>query len=62
VIEGVISVLVMYRVVRRWAGVVPGLLAAGIFTLTPDQASPPGARRRLRHHVRVRQDRELMGG
>ncbi|AUI63990.1 glycosyltransferase family 39 protein [Amycolatopsis sp. BJA-103] len=39
VIEGVISVLVMYRVVRRWAGVVPGLLAAGIFTLTPVLAS-----------------------
>lgn len=39
VIEGVISVLVMYRVVRRWAGVAPGLLAAGIFTLTPIAAS-----------------------
>jgi 4-amino-4-deoxy-L-arabinose transferase-like glycosyltransferase len=39
VIEGVISVLVLYRVVRRWAGVVPGLLAAGIFTLTPVAAS-----------------------
>lgn len=39
VIEGVISVLVMYRVVRRWAGIVPGLLAAGIFTLTPIAAS-----------------------
>jgi 4-amino-4-deoxy-L-arabinose transferase-like glycosyltransferase len=39
VIEGVISVLVMYRVVRRWAGVVPGLLAAGIFALTPIAAS-----------------------
>nr|ACJ60963.1 VEG21 [uncultured soil bacterium] len=39
VIEGVISVLVMYRVVRRWVGVVPGLLAAGIFTLTPVAAS-----------------------
>ncbi|OXM68548.1 mannosyltransferase [Amycolatopsis vastitatis] len=39
VIEGVISVLVMYRVVRRWAGVVPGLLAAGIFTFTPVAAS-----------------------
>jgi 4-amino-4-deoxy-L-arabinose transferase-like glycosyltransferase len=39
VIEGVICVLVMYRVVRRWAGVVPGLLAAGIFTLTPVAAS-----------------------
>jgi 4-amino-4-deoxy-L-arabinose transferase-like glycosyltransferase len=39
VIEGVISVLVMYRVVRRWAGVVPGLLAAAIFALTPITAS-----------------------
>jgi 4-amino-4-deoxy-L-arabinose transferase-like glycosyltransferase len=39
VIEGVISVLVMYRVVRRWAGVAPGLLAAAIFTLTPIAAS-----------------------
>ena len=39
VIEGVVSVLVMYRVVRRWAGVVPGLLAAGIFALTPIAAS-----------------------
>ncbi|MFD2420202.1 ArnT family glycosyltransferase [Amycolatopsis pigmentata] len=39
VIEGVISVLVMYRVVRRWAGVVPGLLAAGIFAFTPVAAS-----------------------
>ena len=42
VIEGVISVLVLYRVVRRWAGVVPGLLAAGIFTLTPIAASTFG--------------------
>nr|ADU56149.1 hypothetical protein CA915-28 [uncultured organism CA915] len=39
VIEGVISVLVLYRVIRRWAGVVPGLLGAGIFTLTPVTAS-----------------------
>jgi 4-amino-4-deoxy-L-arabinose transferase-like glycosyltransferase len=39
VIEGTIAVLVMYRVVRRWAGVVPGLLAAGIFALTPIAAS-----------------------
>jgi 4-amino-4-deoxy-L-arabinose transferase-like glycosyltransferase len=39
VIEGVISVLVMYRVVRRWAGPVPGLLAAGIFAVTPIAAS-----------------------
>jgi len=39
VIEGVIAVLVMYRVVRRWAGAVPGLLAAGIFAFTPVAAS-----------------------
>jgi 4-amino-4-deoxy-L-arabinose transferase-like glycosyltransferase len=39
VIEGVVTVLVMYRVVRRWAGVVPGLLAAGIFAFTPVVAS-----------------------
>jgi 4-amino-4-deoxy-L-arabinose transferase-like glycosyltransferase len=39
VIEGVVSVLVMYRAVRRWAGVVPGLLAAAVFTLTPIAAS-----------------------
>jgi 4-amino-4-deoxy-L-arabinose transferase-like glycosyltransferase len=39
VIEGVVSVLVMYRVVRRWVGVVPGLLAAAIFALTPIAAS-----------------------
>jgi 4-amino-4-deoxy-L-arabinose transferase-like glycosyltransferase len=39
VIEGVVSVLVMYRVVRRWAGAVPGLLAAGIFAATPIAAS-----------------------
>jgi 4-amino-4-deoxy-L-arabinose transferase-like glycosyltransferase len=35
VIEGVISVLVMYRVIRRWAGPQAGLLAAGLFALTP---------------------------
>ena len=39
VIEGVVSVLVMYRVVRRWKGVPAGLVAAGIFTLTPIAAS-----------------------
>ncbi len=39
VIEGVVSVLAMYRVVRRWAGPVPGLLAAGIFAATPIVAS-----------------------
>jgi 4-amino-4-deoxy-L-arabinose transferase-like glycosyltransferase len=35
VIEGIISVLVMYRVVRRWMGPEAGLLAAGLFALTP---------------------------
>jgi len=39
VIEGVVSVLAMYRVVRRWAGPVPGLLAAGLFAATPIAAS-----------------------
>ena len=39
IIEGVIATLAMYRVVRRWAGPVPGLLAAGIFALTPIAAS-----------------------
>ena len=39
VIEGVIAVLAMYRVVRRWAGAVPGLLAAAVFALTPIAAS-----------------------
>ena len=39
VVEGVIATLAMYRVVRRWAGPVPGLLAAGIFALTPIAAS-----------------------
>jgi len=39
VIEGTISVLVMYRVVRRWAGAAAGLLAALIFALTPIVAS-----------------------
>ncbi|MGE7433236.1 ArnT family glycosyltransferase [Kitasatospora sp. NPDC001175] len=34
-IEGVLAVLVMYRVVRRWAGANAGLLAAAAFTLTP---------------------------
>lgn len=39
VIEGIVAVLVMYRVVRRWQGPVAGLLAAGLFTLTPIVAS-----------------------
>ncbi|MEU9885410.1 glycosyltransferase family 39 protein [Sphaerisporangium sp. NPDC051011] len=34
-IEGVLCVFVLYKVVRRWAGDVPALLAAAIFTLTP---------------------------
>ena len=39
VIEGVVSVLAMYRVVRRWSGPAAGLLAAGIFAATPIAAS-----------------------
>lgn len=35
VIEGVLAVLVLYRVVCRWAGANAGLLAATAFTLTP---------------------------
>ena len=35
VIEGVVAVLVIYRVARRWAGAAAGLLAAAIFALTP---------------------------
>ncbi|MGV9883555.1 glycosyltransferase family 39 protein [Streptomyces sp. NPDC003006] len=38
-IMGVISVLVMYRVVRRWQGPAAGLLAAGLLTVTPVAAS-----------------------
>ncbi|MFI9271449.1 ArnT family glycosyltransferase [Kitasatospora sp. NPDC052896] len=38
-VEGVLSVLVMYRVVRRWAGPRAGLAAAGLFTFTPVVAS-----------------------
>jgi 4-amino-4-deoxy-L-arabinose transferase-like glycosyltransferase len=39
VIEGVVAVLTMYRLVRRWFGTVAGLLAASIFALTPVLAS-----------------------
>ncbi|TQF02531.1 glycosyltransferase family 39 protein [Kitasatospora acidiphila] len=39
VIEGVIAVLVLYRVVRRWSGPVAGLIASALFTLTPVVAS-----------------------
>ncbi|MEX1652626.1 glycosyltransferase family 39 protein [Streptomyces pseudovenezuelae] len=39
VVEGVVTLLVTYRVVRRWSGPVPGLLAAAIMTLTPVLAS-----------------------
>ncbi|WP_084703760.1 ArnT family glycosyltransferase [Phaeacidiphilus oryzae] len=35
VIEGVLSVLALYRLVRRWAGAPAGLLAAGAFAVTP---------------------------
>ncbi|MGK4585729.1 ArnT family glycosyltransferase [Kitasatospora sp. HPMI-4] len=35
VLEGVLTVLVLYRTVRRWAGADAGLLAAAAFTLTP---------------------------
>ncbi|MEV5598433.1 glycosyltransferase family 39 protein [Streptomyces sp. NPDC052496] len=37
--EGVVCVLVLYRVVRRWQGPATGLLAATLFTLTPVTAS-----------------------
>jgi 4-amino-4-deoxy-L-arabinose transferase-like glycosyltransferase len=39
VIEGVVSVLAIHRIVRRWAGAVPAVLAAGLFALTPVLAS-----------------------
>ncbi|HEY3866772.1 MAG TPA: glycosyltransferase family 39 protein [Actinocrinis sp.] len=39
VIEGVISVLVVHRIARRWAGPETAVLAAGLFTLTPVLAS-----------------------
>ncbi|HKT02855.1 MAG TPA: glycosyltransferase family 39 protein, partial [Rugosimonospora sp.] len=39
VLEGVVAVLATYRMVRRWFGAVAGLLAAGIFALTPILAS-----------------------
>jgi 4-amino-4-deoxy-L-arabinose transferase-like glycosyltransferase len=35
VIEGIVAVLVMYRVVRRWQGPVAGILASALFALTP---------------------------
>ncbi|MYT27479.1 mannosyltransferase [Streptomyces sp. SID8354] len=35
VVEGVLSVAVLYRAVRRWAGESAALLAAGAFALTP---------------------------
>ena len=38
-VEGVISVLVMYRMVRRWSGPRAGLAAAGLFAFTPVAAS-----------------------
>ncbi|KAA6223383.1 mannosyl transferase [Streptomyces albofaciens JCM 4342] len=38
-VEGVVSVLVVHRTVRRWRGPAAGLLAAGALTLTPVVAS-----------------------
>jgi 4-amino-4-deoxy-L-arabinose transferase-like glycosyltransferase len=38
-IEGVVAVLVMYRIVRRWAGEAAGLIAAATLALTPVCAS-----------------------
>ncbi|MFD6431558.1 glycosyltransferase family 39 protein [Streptomyces venezuelae] len=38
-VMGVVSVLVMYRLVRRWQGPAAGLLAAGLLTVTPVAAS-----------------------
>ncbi|WP_206302659.1 glycosyltransferase family 39 protein [Streptomyces sp. WAC 01529] len=38
-VMGVISVLVMYRLVRRWQGPAAGLLASGLLTVTPVAAS-----------------------
>ncbi|MFF4889229.1 ArnT family glycosyltransferase [Micromonospora chersina] len=39
VVEGVVSVLVLYRLVRRWCGAPAGLLAAAMFALSPIVAS-----------------------
>lgn len=39
VVEGVVSVLVTYRIGRRWLGPRTGLLAAALFALTPVVAS-----------------------
>ncbi|WP_308195478.1 glycosyltransferase family 39 protein [Dactylosporangium sp. AC04546] len=39
VLEGIVAVLVMYRIGRRFAGPAAGLLAAGLFGLTPVVAS-----------------------
>ncbi|MEK8170124.1 glycosyltransferase family 39 protein [Streptomyces sp. M19] len=38
-VEGVVSVLLMYRIVRRWQGPAAGLIAAGLLTITPVAAS-----------------------
>ncbi|MEV0123741.1 glycosyltransferase family 39 protein [Streptomyces sp. NPDC050703] len=38
-VMGVVSVLVLYRLVRRWQGPAAGLLAAGLLTVTPVAAS-----------------------
>jgi len=41
-VEGVLTVLVLYRMVRRWQGPAAGLLAAGLLALTPIAASAFG--------------------
>jgi 4-amino-4-deoxy-L-arabinose transferase-like glycosyltransferase len=41
-IEGVVTVLVLYRAVRRWSGPAAAVLAAAIFTLTPVVAAGYG--------------------
>lgn len=38
-VEGVVTVLVLYRLVRRWQGAAAGLVAAGLLALTPLAAS-----------------------
>ncbi len=39
VIEGVVAVLAMFRIVRRWLGPAAGLIAAAVFAFTPIIAS-----------------------
>ena len=39
IVEGLITLLVLHALVRRWAGPIPAIAAAGIFALTPITAS-----------------------